>query len=267
MINEQQQELACLYVLGALPPEEAKALESALAKDEELQKFVRELGDVTSLLAMSAPPIELPANFKGKILDALPAIEKENIARTDFRPENWPRAISWAWLPWAAAACVALAAIAFYQKNSSLKKDFALLSDQSAAQRQQLSLVQTELADLKAKDRLSQMRIAMLSSLLEGSPKAVAVSLWDSEKQDGVLVVQNLDPLPADKDYQLWVIDPQVGAPVDAGVFTVDEKGNVRFRFKPKINVKSADKFAVTMEKKGGVPAPQGKMVLAGTWL
>ena len=158
MINEQQQELACLYVLGALPPEEAKALESALAKDEALQKFVRELGGVTSLLAVSAPPIELPANFKEKILGALPAIEKENIARPDFRPENSPRAISWAWLPWAAAACVALAAIAFYQKNSSLKKDFALLSDQSAAQRQQLSLVQTELADLKAKDRLSQMR-------------------------------------------------------------------------------------------------------------
>ncbi len=111
------------------------------------------------------------------------------------------------------------------------------------------------------------MRIAMLGSLLEGSPKAIAVSLWDAERQDGVLVVQNLAPQPADKDYQLWVIDPQHGAPVDAGVFNVDEKGNVRFRFKPKASVKSADKFAVTLEKKGGVPAPQGRMVLAGSWL
>ncbi|MGI8965237.1 MAG: anti-sigma factor [Limisphaerales bacterium] len=266
MITEQQQELACLYAVGALSPEEAKAFESALAKDQELQKFVRELGEVTSGIAMSVPSTELPASLK-KILAALPAVEKENIVRPDFSRKASPKIISLAWLPWAAAACLAVVAIVFYQQNSSLKTEFAALTGQSVEQREKLSLIQTELAELKAKDRLSQVRIAMLGSLLKGSPKAIAVSLWDSEKQDGILVVQNLDPLPADKDYQLWVIDPKAGAPVDAGVFTVDEKGNVRFRFKPKVTVNSADKFAVTMEKQGGVYAPQGKMVLAGTWL
>lgn len=91
--------------------------------------------------------------------------------------------------------------------------------------------------------------------------------MWDADKQDGLLVVQNLAQQPADKDYRLWVIDPQHAAPVDAGVFTLEEKGNVHFRFKPKASVKSADKFAVTWEKMGGVSAPQGTMVLAGSWL
>ena len=44
-------------------------------------------------------------------------------------------------------------------------------------------------------------------------------------EQRGVFVVQNLKPLPADKDYQLWVIDPKYPTPVSAGVFQVDADG------------------------------------------
>jgi anti-sigma-K factor RskA len=32
-------------------------------------------------------------------------------------------------------------------------------------------------------------------------------------------VVENIGLLPADKDYQLWVIDPKYPTPVSAGVF------------------------------------------------
>ena len=63
------------------------------------------------------------------------------------------------------------------------------------------------------------------------------------------------------------MIDPKQGGPVDAGVFTVDDKGTVHFRFKPRSNVNAAGTFAVTLEKKGGVPVPEGKMVLAGNLL
>jgi anti-sigma-K factor RskA len=105
----------------------------------------------------------------------------------------------------------------------------------------------------------------MLGSLLQDQPKAVAVSLWDEEHQTGVFVVQNLKPLPKDKDYQLWVIDPQYGTPVDAGVFQVDAQGNVRLQFKAKLPIKTAKQFAVTQEVKGGAPVPTvANMVLAG---
>ena len=128
-------------------------------------------------------------------------------------------------------------------------------------------MLNTALDELRARDRVAQVKIAMLGSLLEDSPKAIAVSVWDNEKQDGVLVVQNLTPLPADKDYQLWVVDPQQKLPVDAGVFSVDAKGTVRLHFKPKSNVTAATVFAVSLEKKGGVPVAEGKMVLAGNVL
>ena len=264
MIAEPQQEQACLYALGALSPEETAAFERALRDNAELQEFTRQLQDVSVAVALSTRMVAPPADLKARVLAALKA---GNVVRADFRPVETPRGVRFTWLPWALAACVTLLCGVLAVQKRALRKDVARLSAADQEQQTRLTGLQNDLAEFRAKDRVSQMRIAMLGSLLESAPKAVAVSLWDAERQDGVLLVQNLNPLPAGQDYQLWVIDPKHGAPVDAGVFTVDAKGTVRFRFKPKAPVLSADKFAVTVEKKGGVPAPQGTMVLAGTWL
>ena len=104
----------------------------------------------------------------------------------------------------------------------------------------------------------------MLNSLLADAPTAVAVTLWDDHKQEGVFVVQHLKTLPPDRDYQLWVLDKGT-TPVDAGVFRVDANGSVRVEFKAKQLIQSAGKFAVTEEVRGGVAAPTIKnMVLVG---
>ena len=116
--------------------------------------------------------------------------------------------------------------------------------------------LQHAVATLQETNRLANLRIAMLGSLLSDSPKAVAVSLWDEKTQHGVFVVQNLKPLPSDKDYQLWVIDPKYSTPVSAGVFQVDKQGNVRLPSKADKPLVSAEKFAVTLEPKGGLPRP-----------
>jgi anti-sigma-K factor RskA len=123
------------------------------------------------------------------------------------------------------------------------------------------TLSQTVLA-LQETNRLADLRIAMLNSLVPDAPKAIAVSLWDGEKQNGVFVAQNLKALPADRDYELWVIDGN--KPVASGVFHVGEGGAIRVDFKPSQLVKVASVFAVTEEVKGGVASPTLKnMVLA----
>ena len=125
--------------------------------------------------------------------------------------------------------------------------------------------LQHQVVALRETNQLVSLRIAMLNSLLADAPKAIAVSLWDNEQQKGVFVVQNLKPLPTDKDYQLWVMDPKYPTPVSAGVFQVDEQGNVRIQFKAGKPITAADKFAVTMEPKGGLPTPTLKnLVLIG---
>jgi anti-sigma-K factor RskA len=124
-------------------------------------------------------------------------------------------------------------------------------------------LQQTVLA-LQGTNRLADLRIAMLNSLMADSPKAVAVSLWDETKQHGVFVAQNLKILPADRDYQLWVLDNGT-TPVSAGVFAVNADGSVRVNFKTRQLIQVAGKFAVTDEPKGGLPVPTLKnLVLIG---
>lgn len=254
MITEQQQENACLYVAGALTPDEAARFEAELKASAELREFTDSLRKVPSALALATPAQEPPAHLKNKILAALP---DKKIVRPDFQPQ--PRPIFLEWLPWAAAACLAVTTVIYHQQVTALR-------GQQADKDKLLASAQAELAEWKSKNALSQVKIAQLNSLIENSPKAAAVSMWDQQKQEGMLVVQDLPPASADQDYQLWVIGPQQGA-VDAGVFKVDEKGNAHISFKPKSPVANPGQFAVTLEKKGGVPKAQGKAVLAGSWM
>jgi anti-sigma-K factor RskA len=66
------------------------------------------------------------------------------------------------------------------------------------------------------------------------------------------------------KDYQLWVVDPKQPVPVDAGIVRVDSAGFAKVDFKPVTDVTDASKFALSVEKEGGVPKGEGPIVLIG---
>ena len=268
MIEEHMEEQASLYVLGVLTPEETRAFEVALDRDAELQQFVATLRNSRDALAGSLPHVTPPPALKKKILAQIEAQEKviPMPSRVE-RSEN--RAI---WFPWALAACLAIVCViglsqqkALRQKNDEQAKRLADLGRMADSLRNETQDLKQVVASLQETNRLAGLRIAMLNSMLADSPKAVAVSLWDNQQQRGVFVVQNLKPLPVDRDYQLWVIDPKYPTPVSAGVFQVDAQGNMRLQFKADKLIESANKFAVTLEPKGGLPAPTLKnLVLIG---
>jgi anti-sigma-K factor RskA len=278
MIDERMEEQASLHVLGALTPGEAAKFKATLAADPELQTYVARLSVATGALAGSVPATEPPPQLRAKILAQVG--EKQKIVTLPERRSGFAF-----WFPWATATCLAVVCLMLFAQDSQLRQQVTtqqiriiLLEPEVKWQKLRAdtlmeiannlrtvtnNLQQTVLA-LQETNRLAGLRIAMLSSLLTDSPKAVAVSLWDDAKQEGVFVVQNLKPLPADRDYQLWVLDNGT-TPVDAGVFRVDENGNVRVEFKTKSLIKVAGKFAVTEEAKGGVASPTLKnMVLIG---
>ncbi|MSU48153.1 MAG: hypothetical protein EXS37_03525 [Opitutus sp.] len=120
-------------------------------------------------------------------------------------------------------------------------------------------------AELKKQGELADLKITTLASMLKNSPQALAVAVWDAAKQEGVLKVEKLPALLATQDYQLWVVDPQYPNPVDGGVFTVDpQTGEARLTFKARQPVSAINAFAVTRERKGGVPKAEGPFVLLG---
>jgi hypothetical protein len=205
------------------------------------------------------------------------------------------------WIGFATAACFACLAAYFAQAyfnqsalNSAFRDQQSLADLSLRSTKNQLAaerlIAQRELADaakrasdsaalvttlesrlaeskqhLFAQGTLADYKIATLASLLGNSPQAVAVAVWNPASQEGVLTVQKLPALAADKDYQLWVVDPQYSIPVDGGVFKVDPTtGEGRLIFHPNRPVQTVAKFAVSLERKGGVPKAEGPMVLIG---
>jgi anti-sigma-K factor RskA len=263
MIDERMEEQAALHVLGALSDTEALEFKRAMQADPELRDFVARLSVATGALAGAVPSVEPPPQLRAKVLAQVG--EKQKIISLPERKSGW-----FSWLPWSLATCLAIVSVLLFAQDSQLHKTIGNQAQQinnlnqlaQSLQSATNGLQQTVLA-LQETNRLSNLKIAMLNSLVSDAPKAIAVSLWDNEKQDGVFVAENLKTLPADKDYQLWVLDNGT-TPVDAGVFHVDENGGVRVDFKTKLQIKIAGKFAVTEEVKGGVASPTIKnMVLA----
>ena len=278
MIDERMQEQASLHVLGALTPAEAREFKAAMRRDSELKEFVARLSTATGALAGAVPLEEPPPQLRAEILASVG--EPQKIISLPERKRCFLN-----WLPWALASFIALLFLLHFPQDSQLRRQVEVQQKQVSSQQEQIAgqrekitaltvlaaalqsatnnLQQTVLA-LQATNRLANLRIAMLNSLLADAPTAVAVSLWDDAKQEGVFVVQHLKPLPPDRDYQLWVLNKGT-TPVDAGVFRVDANGGVRVEFKARQPIEVAGKFAVTEEARGGVASPTIKnMVLVG---
>jgi anti-sigma-K factor RskA len=289
VIGEHTEEEASLYVLGLLDAEEALKFEAAMAADPELADRVARLETGAAALAWTAPPREPPAGLRASLMER---IKGEEPGRSKVIV---PFPILWAWLPWAAAACLAVVAANFaYQsyRLHLLTDDFVIrdraqqaeldrvqtqeavlqnhLADaesfinsdarQKAALQSQVDSLRGEVAELKTRNALSDIKIATLASMLKNAPQAMAVVAWDPGAQRGILKTVNMPAARADQDYQLWIIDPDYKQPVSAGIFDPARRAT----FEPVHPISKADKFAVSLEKKGGSPAPQGPIVLVG---
>jgi anti-sigma-K factor RskA len=141
----------------------------------------------------------------------------------------------------------------------------------SAAYDRRLTHLAQEAAALKKEAERQQVLVALLRdpatqvvalSGLEPAPGATARMFWHATA-GGLLVAQGLPPAPEGKAYELWAI-AGAGAPVPAGVFTVDAKGVGVLGVAPLQAAGVVDTFAVTLEPAAGVPARTGAMYLAG---
>lgn len=337
MMDERKEAQACLYVLGALPPEEARRIEETLPSDIELQLLVQELRSVANTLALAAPRRSAPANLKMKVLARIGAKQAAGLMPVNTLPSLFTGRK----LPWtlaAASASVALALLlAFFwqreqrqllseqleeatnavsalarnrddlradaqrrfsaferelssaqnrvaQSNAATRRTIADLErqmvqgraqgtqalNQARALRGQLERTTAELDRIKTLlvgianpdlNRLSELEVGILNPTPQGPSTATGVTLWDNLDQRGVLIVQGLTPPPPDRDYQLWVIDRALGRPVSAGVF-LSEAGHAHIDFRTNARIEVADGFAISLERKGGAPAPAGSIVM-----
>jgi anti-sigma-K factor RskA len=169
----------------------------------------------------------------------------------------------------AAAALVAVAALgitsaALMNRNSSLSREVARLYDRLRESQTETTGVRTQLASARdLNDILASpdARVMQLAGKGEGG-RARATLAYERTTGRAVIVTAGLPPAPAGKAYQLWLIADNKKMP--GGTFKTDPEG--RARVSDRLPAGEANPtFAVTLEREGGVNAPEGEIYLIGS--
>jgi anti-sigma-K factor RskA len=247
MIDETLQDDAGFYVMRMLPPDEAEAFEKRLAADPELRAFVTQLEDAAGHLAHAAPTVAPPPNLKQRILADI---------RHEVRVVPMTMGRKFTWVPWALAAGLAVVASTYWQQARIYRQ-------QSIAYRSQTEAQNNLIAELRSRDALSTMQIATLSTKVAAYEKALAVVVFDAQRQSGTVKLAGFPKAPPNKDFQLWAI-PSSGKPISAGVVPVRSDGISQVSFKPTQEVRETPTFAISVEPAGGSAQPSPEVIFVG---
>lgn len=282
MDRQEFLDLAPAHALGLLEGAERERFEAALrAADPGLKAAYAQAVRTASHLSLAAPEAPLSPDVKDRLMARIGA------ASTGAPSPSAPRAsrppdpataspkprVAFLLLPlpvWAgvAAAAVILCA-ALVSQLAAVRGDLAGREAALQSSRQRITALEDSLAQKEALlevIRAEGMQLAVMAGQ-DASPGGYGKILWDPARKRAILHVSNLPPIPADKDYQLWVI--RDAKPVDAGVFHVSaaKPGGDLFRIESLVEADRSriNAFAVTLEPKGGLPQPSGKMYLLGS--
>jgi len=254
MHSEKHEELLSLAALGVLSMgEEASEYERLLAEGcAECGELLSDLRLATSALAVAVAPRRPRRSLREEFLASL-----EPMRRPATRPA---RVAGWAF---AAAAAVLFVIVALDDARLRRQREELRAQNSDLAERAEADRSELARRDLRARVFESDdVRMLFLGG--QGpQPTARGKVFWSEKAKRGILVAGNLEPLPADRQYQLWVFVD--GKPVDAGVFDVDPSGRALFESKDLAAVRTAQNFAVTVEPRGGLPQPSGPIVLLGS--
>jgi len=274
------------YALGELDPAARAEVEDWAARHPEVRQELDELLTGLGVYAEAhilAPPAGLRERVLGRVLaeiggaDAAPksaattpvvapvapvAVPTMRVSASNPRPAE-----AYAVAPpatqrsgWAIAASVALllslAANALlysrWQQTSTelvaAQNSQARFAQTSQVMERRLSTTQEQLHILRSPQEFKTVALAGTPA----HPTAQARVLYNVAAHRVYLDVQQLPPLPAGKQYQLWALDK--GKPVDAGVLASNTAtGDSIQQMK---DIASAQAFAMTVEPTGGSTGP-----------
>jgi anti-sigma-K factor RskA len=249
-----------LYALGALEGDEKAAIGNHVATCASCAEKLADARGRLALLALAAPAVAPSPSVRARLMNQVRS-EKQGATRAAavLPVPDTTGGLFGRW--WAAVLvpvgfALALASFVLWTQNRRLDQQLAALHSDMQREQQQLQSAR-EVADLiNARDTV----IVPLAAQ-PGMPKGSAHVMYNAKM--GMLMYEGqLEPNPANKSYQLWIV-PTQGNPISAGVFNAASTETDHFLMKlpPGIAPKA---FAVTLEPAGGRPAPTGPMVLVG---
>ena len=258
MSHEQALELAGLYALDALTPDEKADVDAHLAACPLDHSEIAKLGGVTPAVASLVEPIGAPASVKRRVMEAYAADYPRNetipTPHDDATFASAPAATRrWQapnWMGWAAAGLAVLLLAVLGVVGLNLKS-------------------QADLANHRA-DEMAAAVAAMTApgsqvAVLHGTGAAAGVNGFaafpTSTGGRGYMVMTDVPPAPTGKTYQAWYIVD--GTPTSAGTMSADPDGNVIAAGLEPLN--GTETIAVTVEPSGGSAQPTSEPIVVGT--
>jgi anti-sigma-K factor RskA len=269
---------AAPYALGALDEGERASFEQHLATCDVCAAEVRELRDVTGLLAMAAPRVAPPAGLRGRILADARAVRPVATAANASAPPATSRAAQatavarvapstrrWSTLtPWLAAAAAVVVAVYLGQQTRSERAARTSAEEALAQARRTLDSTGSALARRDSLIALLVSPDAQTMSVSGPGPSPSAKYFFDRRASRIVIAASSLPPAAQGRVYQLWGIETGK-PPVSLGTFNTDSSGRTLTAVAVPAGLRISV-TAVTDEPSGGSPQPTTTPFLAATW-
>ncbi len=243
------------FVLGKTSQEESAILECVMAKNSEVKNAVLEMQETIEMFAdanATKPPEILKSqifaklDFKDSDTKDFPIIEAKSIAENASaveQKEEFSVGKKSSATLWLSAASILLL-VAFGWNMFKMQK----MEETLAASKAETAETQKQVAFLANQN---EVILHSKNIQLKGTgqhPEMLANVIWD-QAYIVHLSVENLPKAPEGKQYQLWAIVD--GKPVSVGMYN-DSDGKMQ---EMKV-IKSAQAFAITLEKEGGSETP-----------
>jgi anti-sigma-K factor RskA len=254
-----QEDLA-LYAMQTLPSAESAAIGVHISECAECSAELAEIFGDLAMLSLSVEQHPVPAGARERFLANIAATQPAVVPAPPIPISTARRASKPSyWIPWLAAAAMAILAVSLTVKLNQLQQRLrsesdrlAQLSDDSARARLVVELL----------DAPTAQHVLLTAAQSPVVPTGRAIYLANR----GSLIFQasGLKPLPQDKVYELWLIPADGRAPMPAGLFRPNATGIADVVLPPLPKNVPAKAFGVTIEKAEGSATPTAPIILAG---
>lgn len=237
MAHKEIVELLPAYALGILDAEEAQAVAQHLATCQDCRAELAAYEETAAALPLAGPLLTPSPDLEKRLMERVAPAGGQQVV--DARPSlSWWRRLAQAlqtmprWQPVALLLLVvlAIANIMLWQRAN------------------------------RGPDVPGQ---AIILSGTEAAPQARGTLLISENGRHATLVVEDLPPLSAERQYQLWLV--QDGQRASGGVFSVGDDGYSSFPVSAAQPLDAYSAFGVTIEPAGGSPGPTGEQVLGSS--
>lgn len=264
--HSQYAEALALYAMGALDdPQDLAALQAHLGTCGECRRELEALRADTALLALSSVGPQPPTRSRQRLLEAI-AAEPRMERRATPKPLVVGRLRS-RWLSLAPVAMMMLLAvfsILLWRDLRNTRRELRATKAQMQQTNAALEQKDKELVQARAISDLLHASDAWPLTLVavKTPPQPQMKVIYSRQKGSLLLMASNAHMLPDNKIYELWLLPADGSAPMPAGWFKPDNKGNGMIFHQLKTAGIDAKGFAVTVEPPGGSETPTMPIVM-----